>query len=132
MALLGSGRRAAARTPLLPAQERLPLELPVLWGGAGLYSWGWKALDPPSLLCLLAGLFFPGNVNNGVQDERCGRNLLWHRVFPGKPPLSASGGVQSEASMSPEEFNFSVEFVCTKGTVGFSQGGAATLDSPCI
>lgn len=45
MALLRSGGRGAARTPLLPAQEHLPLELLVLWGGAGLYSWGWKAVD---------------------------------------------------------------------------------------
>lgn len=48
--------------------------------------------------------------------------------FQVKSPLPGTGGVQSEASMSPEVFNFCANSgVCTKGTACFTQGGAAIL-----
>lgn len=129
MALLWSGRRGTARTPLLPAQDHLPRM--VLGKGTGLYSWGWKVLDPPACFASSAGLFFPGNINYGVQNERCGWNLLWHRLFPGKSALSGLGGVQSEASTSPEVFNFSAKSVVYKRHSWFQSGRCShSVDSP--
>lgn len=75
---------------------------------------GRKAVDPHACSLSPAGLFFPGNVNDGVQNERCGWNLLWHRVLSGKSLLPSMGAVQSEASMPPEAFNFCAGYVCVQ------------------
>lgn len=131
MTLPRSGRRVADRSlsclrgSIFPWSCQCSGEVPVCVPG------GQKALEPRARFPSSAGLFFPGNVNDGVKNERCGWNLLWHRVLPGNSPLLAGTGVQSEASVSPDVFNFCAKSgVWTKGTACFSQGGAAILQIP--
>lgn len=98
-------------------------------GGQGVRQ---KVLDPRAHSSSPAGLFFPGNINNGVKNECCGWHLLWHRMLPGKfHLLLGTGAVQSEARVSPEAFNFCAVCLCTKATAFLSQRGTA-LQLICV